>query len=76
MGSDSRFNSFADFASEYLRPWAGFFIGWTYWLSWVVAYIGDVVVIGGYMQYWYPEPRLWRTRTDVVYEHAFRAPVW
>ncbi|HFJ2964188.1 TPA: amino acid permease [Klebsiella pneumoniae] len=57
--SDSRFNSFADFASEYLGPWAGFFIGWTYWLSWVVACIGDVVVIGGYMQYWYPDLPLW-----------------
>lgn len=53
--SDSRFYSFADFASKYLGPWAGFFIGWTYWLSWVVACIGDVAVIGGYMQYWYPD---------------------
>ncbi|CAI0942298.1 amino acid permease [Serratia ficaria] len=57
--SSSRFNSFADFASEYLGPWAGFFIGWTYWLSWVVACIGDVVVIGGYAQFWFPHLPLW-----------------
>ncbi|HDZ2453957.1 TPA: amino acid permease [Klebsiella pneumoniae] len=57
--SSTHFNSFADFASEYLGPWASFFIGWTYWLSWVVACIGDVVVIGGYMQFWFPHLDLW-----------------
>lgn len=57
--SNSKFNSFADFAGEYLGSWASFFIGWTYWLSWIVACIGDIVVIGGYMQFWFPELHLW-----------------
>ncbi|MEN4931750.1 amino acid permease [Erwinia billingiae] len=57
--SNSRYNSFADFAGEYLGAWASFFIGWTYWLSWVVACIGDVVVIGGYMRFWFPDLSLW-----------------
>lgn len=57
--SNSRYNTFADFTGEYLGPWAGYFIGWTYWLSWVVACVGDVVVIGGYMQFWYPTLPLW-----------------
>ncbi|KOA71261.1 amino acid permease [Pantoea agglomerans] len=57
--SNTHYNSFADFAGEYLGPWACFFIGWTYWLSWVLACIGDVVVIGGYMQFWFPGLSLW-----------------
>ncbi|VDR27615.1 D-serine/D-alanine/glycine transporter [Raoultella terrigena] len=32
-----------------------FYLGWTYWLSWVVTCIADVVVCGSYMQYWFPE---------------------
>lgn len=57
--SNPRYHTFADFTGEYLGPWAGFVIGWTYWLSWVVACVGDVVVIGGYMQFWYPDLPLW-----------------
>ncbi|MEQ1144105.1 amino acid permease [Acinetobacter soli] len=57
--SNSNYHSFADFTGEYLGSWTGFFIGWTYWLSWVVACVGDVVVIGGYIQYWFPDIPLW-----------------
>lgn len=57
--SNTNYHSFADFAGEYLGSWTGFFIGWSYWLSWVVACIGDVVIIGGYMQFWYPDLSLW-----------------
>ena len=30
------YRSFADFVGEYLGPQASFYLGWTYWLSWVV----------------------------------------
>lgn len=30
--SNTRFNSFVDIANEYLGPFGGFVIGWTYWL--------------------------------------------
>ncbi|WP_410529431.1 amino acid permease [Serratia sp. AXJ-M] len=53
------YRSFADFVSEYLGPKASFFLGWSYWLSWVVTCIADVVVCGGYIQYWYPEVSPW-----------------
>lgn len=39
------------------RP--AFYLGWTYWLSWVVTCIADVVVCGSYMQYWFPELSAW-----------------
>ncbi len=35
------------------------YLGWTYWLSWVVTCIADVVVCGSYMQYWFPELSAW-----------------
>lgn len=53
------YRSFADFVSDYLGPKASFFLGWSYWLSWVVTCIADVVVCGGYMQYWLPTLSPW-----------------
>ena len=53
------YRSFADFVSDYLGPKASFFLGWSYWLSWVVTCIADVVVCGGYVQYWLPELSPW-----------------
>ncbi|USX06750.1 amino acid permease [Paraburkholderia fungorum] len=57
--SNLRYKSFADFCSAYLGPWAGFFIGWSYWLTWVVGSIADYVVVGGYMQFWFPTLPAW-----------------
>lgn len=57
--SNTRYKSFADFCTAYLGPWAGYFLGWSYWLSWVVAAIADMIVIGGYMQFWYPDLPAW-----------------
>ncbi|MCC3704525.1 amino acid permease [Rouxiella badensis] len=53
------YRSFADFVADYLGPKASFFLGWSYWLSWVVTCIADVVVCGGYMQYWFPHMSAW-----------------
>ncbi|EJK8797674.1 amino acid permease [Klebsiella pneumoniae] len=53
------YRSFADFVGEYLGPQASFYLGWTYWLSWVVTCIADVMVCGSYMQYWFPELSAW-----------------
>lgn len=57
--SNLRYKSFTDFCTAYLGSWAGFFLGWSYWLSWVVAAIADMIVIGGYMQYWDPNLAPW-----------------
>lgn len=39
--------SFADLVHNYLGPRAGYILSWSYWLSWVVAAVGDVVVVAG-----------------------------
>lgn len=44
--------SFQDFAAELLGPWAGFFLGWTYWLCWVVTGMADVIAITSYWDFW------------------------
>lgn len=57
--SDLRFKSFADIVAHYLGPRAGFVLSWSYWLSWSVAVVGDVVVVAGFFQYWYPDVPAW-----------------
>lgn len=56
---DLRFKSFADIVAAYLGPRAGFVLSWSYWLSWSVAVVGDVVVVAGFFQYWYPDVPAW-----------------
>ncbi|MEG3003302.1 MAG: D-serine/D-alanine/glycine transporter, partial [Comamonas sp.] len=57
--SDLRFKSFADIVAHYLGPRAGFVLSWSYWLSWSVAVVGDVVVVAGFFQYWYADVPAW-----------------
>ena len=57
--SNLKFKSFADIVAHYLGPKAGFVLSWSYWLSWSVAVVGDVVVVGGFFQYWYPDVPAW-----------------
>lgn len=57
--SNLHYKSFADFAADLLGPWAGFFTGWTYWFCWIVTGVADVVVIAGYVSYWWPDMQLW-----------------
>jgi len=49
------YKSFVDFSEDILGPWAGFFIGWSYWLAWIVAAIAEIIAITSYMNFWWPE---------------------
>ncbi|WP_152228014.1 amino acid permease [Pseudomonas sp. SCB32] len=64
--SNLNYRTFADFCADYLGPWAGFFIGWSYWLTWIVAATADCVVIGGYIQYWFPELPAWAPAMSIL----------
>ena len=57
--SNLHYRSFADFAGEYLGPWAQFFTGWTYWLCWIVTGVADVVAVSGYVAFWFPGLAPW-----------------
>ena len=51
--------SFGTIAREYLGPWAGFVVRWTYWTIQVIAVGGEVIAAGIYTQYWWPDLPLW-----------------
>ncbi|MFW0185096.1 amino acid permease [Rothia sp. CCM 9418] len=57
--SNLKYKSFSDFASDILGPGAGFFVGWSYWFTWVVTAVADVIAITGYSQYWWPHLQQW-----------------
>lgn len=46
------YKSFQDFAADLLGPWAGFFLGWTYWLCWIATGMADLIGVTSYWEYW------------------------
>lgn len=57
--SNLAYKSFADFATDLIGPWAGFYVGWTYWMCWVVIGIADTTAICGYLALWFPDLPKW-----------------
>ncbi|WP_039050486.1 amino acid permease [Comamonas thiooxydans] len=51
--------SFSDFCTAYIGHWAGYFISWSYWMTWVVVAIADCIVIAGYLRFWFPDLPAW-----------------
>ncbi|ANF82210.1 amino acid transporter [Acinetobacter sp. NCu2D-2] len=49
--SNLRYKSFIDFATDLIGPWAGYFVGWTYWLCWITIGIADLSAIIYYLQF-------------------------
>jgi len=43
--SNLSYKSFADVAHDLIGPWAGFFVGWTYYVCWLVTAVAEVIVI-------------------------------
>lgn len=64
--SNSKFYSFVDIANEYLGPFGGFVIGWTYWVCWIVSSMSDLTAMGQYFAYWYPQVPHWLTVLFIV----------
>ncbi|GAB7531241.1 amino acid permease [Pseudomonas sp. 3A(2025)] len=64
--SDLKHKTFTEFCTSYIGPWAGYFIGWSYWLAWVVVAIADCTVITGYMRFWFPDIPIWAPAFGVL----------
>lgn len=45
--------------TQYLGERAGFVLGWTYWIGWVVIAMTELTAIGTYMQFWFPSWPVW-----------------
>ena len=55
--SNLGFKSFGDIAHHHIGPMAGFMVGWTYWLTWIIS---GMVSVAKYVEFWYPIPN-WLT---------------
>lgn len=64
--SNLHYKTFADFAADLVGPWAGFFVGWSYWFCWVVTAVAELVAITAYLQFWWAEVPLWLPTLAVV----------
>ena len=51
--------SFAQYASRYVGPFAGFLAGWTYAFEMFVVAVADVTAFGIYMGFWFPNVERW-----------------
>lgn len=47
--------SFGVYAEQYVNPWAGFVLRYSYWIGVVIAVGTEVTATGIYMQYWFPQ---------------------
>ncbi|WP_406604238.1 amino acid permease [Bartonella gliris] len=57
--SNTLYRSFIDFSTDLLGPCVGFFIGWTYWLCWIVTGTAEIIAIVSYTHFWWPELNSW-----------------
>lgn len=55
--SNKNYQSFTDFAADYIGPWAGYVTGWTYWFCWIMTAMADIIAVGVYIQYWFEIPQ-------------------
>ncbi|GAA2845160.1 histidine:proton symporter (AAT family) [Leucobacter komagatae] len=59
--------SFAQYASRYIGPFAGFLAGWTYTFEMFVVALADVTAFGLYMGFWFPDVERWIWVLAVVF---------
>ncbi|MGX6445770.1 amino acid permease [Neobacillus sp. K501] len=51
--------SFATFGYKYIHPLAGYLTAWSNWFQWVVVGMAEIIAVGAYMQYWFPDLPAW-----------------
>ncbi|MGG0936772.1 amino acid permease [Brevibacillus centrosporus] len=51
--------SFATFGHKYIHPIAGYLTAWSNWFQWVVVGMAEIIAVGTYMQYWFPDLPPW-----------------
>ncbi len=58
--------SFATFAHEYIHPLAGYLTAWSNWFQWIIVGMSEVIAVGAYMQYWFPDLPAWAPGIVVI----------
>lgn len=51
--------SFATFGHQYIHPLAGYITAWSNWFQWVIVGMSEIIAVGEYMKYWFPDLPAW-----------------
>ncbi len=51
--------SFATFGYKYIHPLAGYLTAWSNWFQWVTVGMAEIIAVGTYMNYWFPDLPTW-----------------
>lgn len=51
--------SFATFGYKYIHPIAGYLTAWSNWFQWVIVGMSEIIAVGAYMKYWFPDLPAW-----------------
>lgn len=51
--------AFSQYAYENWGEFPGFFSGWNYWFNYIAVSMAELVVVGRYMNFWFPHLPLW-----------------
>ncbi|GAY74696.1 amino acid permease family protein [Sporolactobacillus inulinus] len=51
--------SFAKFGYAYIHPLAGYLTAWSNWFQWIIVGMSEVIAVGSYMKFWFPELPAW-----------------
>ncbi|WP_037581229.1 amino acid permease [Sporolactobacillus terrae] len=51
--------SFAKFGYTYIHPLAGYLTAWSNWFQWIIVGMSEVIAVGSYMKFWFPELPAW-----------------
>lgn len=51
--------SFATFGHKYIHPLAGYLTAWSNWFQWVIVGMSEIIAVGAYMKYWFPDLPAW-----------------
>lgn len=63
---DPSTGSFAKYATEYIHPLAGYLTAWSNVFQYLVVGISEVIAVGQYLNYWWPNLPGWISGTVVV----------
>ncbi len=64
--TDPSTGSFAKFGSEYIHPVIGYLTAWSNVFQWLVVGISEVIAVGTYLEFWWPNLPQWIVGVVVV----------
>lgn len=58
--------SFVNYANKYIHPLAGYLTAWSNVFQWLVVSISEVIAVGAYLHYWWPNFPTWTAGIVVI----------